>query len=77
MANKNIEERVEENTQMLKVIERDIDKIKNNHLFHIERDMDGIRKTVDKMDTRMWAILLLLITASIGSIFGDKLISLL
>jgi len=77
MAEKKIEDRVEENTQMLKVIERDIDKIKNNHLFHIERDMDGIRKTVDKMDARMWAILLLLITASIGSIFGDKLISLL
>jgi hypothetical protein len=77
MADKKLEERVEENTMMLKVIERDIDTIKNNHLFHIEKDMDGIRKTVDKMDTRMWAILLLLITASIGSIFGDKIISLL
>ena len=77
MADKLIEERVEENTQMLKVIERDIDKIKNNHLFHIEKDMETIRKTVDKMDARMWAILLLLITASVGSIFGDKIISLL
>ena len=77
MATKKLEEQVEENTMMLKVIERDIDKIKNNHLFHIERDMDSIRQTVDKMDTRMWAILLLLITASVGSIFGDKIIGLL
>jgi len=77
MATKKLEEQVEENTMMLKVIERDIDKIKNNHLFHIERDMEVIRKTVDKMDARMWAILLLLITASIGGIFGEKIISLL
>ena len=77
MATKKLEEQVEENTMMLKVIERDIDKIKNNHLFHIERDMTNIRKTVDKMDARMWAILLLLITASIGGIFGEKIISLL
>ena len=77
MARKDLEQRVEENTIMLNVIEKDIETIKSNHLRHIQADMELIRKSVEKMDTRMWAILILLITASIGSMFGEKLLSLL
>jgi len=75
MAKKNIEEQVEENTMMLTVIERDIDKMKNNHLFHIEKDVAQLKKTIEKMDARMWAILLLLVTSVMAGIFGDKIAS--
>ena len=77
MARKDLEERVEENTIMLNVIERDIETIKTNHLKHIQADMECIKKSVEKMDTRMWAILILLITASMANMFGEKILSLL
>lgn len=77
MARKDLEQRVEENTIMLNVIEKDIETIKTNHLKHIQADMESIKKSVEKMDTRMWAILVLLITASMANMFGEKIISLL
>jgi hypothetical protein len=40
----------------VKLIHKDISTIKNNHLKHIEDD-------VKKIDTRLWAILLLLVAS--------------
>tara|TARA_R100000734_G_C3266618_1_gene63725 strand:+ start:119 stop:310 length:192 start_codon:yes stop_codon:yes gene_type:complete len=40
----------------VKIIQKDISVIKTNHLKHIEDD-------VKKMDTRLWAILLLLVAS--------------
>lgn len=47
----------------LKELAREIDTIKNNHLAHMAEDIDRIEKKVEKMDTRVWAILILLVTA--------------
>ena len=77
MANKDIEQQVEDNSMMLKVIERDLETIKSNHLTHIQTDMDSLRRTVEKMDTRMWAVLILLVTSVMAGMFGDKLFDLL
>ena len=77
MAKKTIEEQVEHNSNMLNVIERDIDSIKNNHLAHIQTDMDSLKQTIEKMDTRMWAVLILLVTSVMAGMFGDKLFNLL
>ena len=77
MAKKTIEEHVDHNYNMLNVIERDIDSIKNNHLAHIQTDMDSLKQTIEKMDTRMWAVLILLVTSVMAGMFGDKLFNLL
>ena len=47
----------------LKDLAREIDLIKNNHLAHMAQDIDRIEKKVEKMDARVWAILLLLVGA--------------
>ena len=47
----------------LKDLAREIDLIKNNHLAHMAEDIDRVEKKVEKMDTRVWAILLLLVGA--------------
>ena len=77
MAKKDIEQQVEDNSMMLKVIERDLETIKSNHLTHIQTDMDSLKRTVEKMDTRMWAVLILLVTSVMAGMFGDKLFNLL
>ena len=77
MAKKTIEEQVDDNSNMLSVIERDLETIKNNHLFHLEQDVSRLRQTVDKMDTRMWAILILLVSSIMAGMFGERLITLL
>jgi hypothetical protein len=47
----------------LKDLAKEIDTIKNNHLAHMAQDIDRIEKKVEKMDGRVWAILLLLVGA--------------
>ena len=47
----------------LKDLAREIDLIKSNHLAHMAEDIDRIEKKVEKMDARVWAILLLLVGA--------------
>ena len=47
----------------IKELAKEIDTIKNNHLAHMAEDIDRIEKKVEKMDGRVWAILLLLVGA--------------
>lgn len=47
----------------IKELAKEIDVIKNNHLAHMAQDIDRIEKKVEKMDTRVWAILILLVSA--------------
>jgi len=47
----------------IKELAKEIDIIKNNHLAHISEDIDQINKKIEKMDARIWAILLLLVSA--------------
>lgn len=42
---------------------REIDLIKNNHLAHMAEDIDRLDKRLEKMDNRIWAILILLVGA--------------
>lgn len=51
----------EQNAKDIVDIKHSIDTIKNNHLHHIEADMHKQSKLLDKLDMRMWAILMLLV----------------
>ena len=47
----------------LKELAKELDIIKNNHLNPMSEDIDRIENKVEKMDNRVWAILLLLVGA--------------
>lgn len=47
----------------LKELAQEIKVIKDNHLKHMQEDIDNVEKKLEKMDTRVWAILLLLVGA--------------
>jgi hypothetical protein len=47
----------------LKELAKEIDLIKNNHLAHMAEDIDHIEQRVEKMDARVWAILIILVSA--------------
>ena len=47
----------------LKELAQEIKTIKDNHLVHMAEDIDRVEKKMEKMDTRVWAILLLLVGA--------------
>ena len=62
---KKLQETVDQNTKDISDIKHSIDVIKNNHLKHIEADMCKQRKSIEKMDMRLWAILLILVGSTV------------
>jgi hypothetical protein len=54
----------EMNTQAIREIRTDIKVIKNNHLAHIEKDMEKQSQKIEKMDARLWWVLGLLVAST-------------
>jgi len=48
----------------LKELAREIEVIKSNHLAHMAEDIDRVESKVDKIDNRIWAILIILCGAT-------------
>lgn len=65
-----IQQQVNENTDNIREINHSIEIIKNNHLAHLEKDMDKQSKLLEKLDMRLWYILGLLVMAMLASLFG-------
>ena len=50
-------------------IESDIETIKSNHLFHIERDISELKVTLKELDMKMWGLAALVVGAAIAGMF--------
>jgi hypothetical protein len=48
----------------LKELAKEIEIIKSNHLAHMAEDIDRVEAKVDKIDNRIWAILIILCGAT-------------
>lgn len=66
---KDLEEQVTENTKDISDIKFDLKTIKDNHLYHIEKDMEKQSKVIEKMDSRIWWILGLLVVGIVVPAF--------
>lgn len=61
----------EKNTADIAEIKTDIKIIKDNHLAHIQVDMEKQSKLIDKLDSRIWWVLgILVVSTVIGMING-------
>ena len=52
------------------LIKKDISTIKDNHLSHIEKDMNRIHTKVDKIDNRLWWLAGIIIAATVGPLIA-------
>jgi hypothetical protein len=57
----------------LKELAIEIKVIKENHLAHIEKDMNSMSKQIDKMDSRLWWIFTMIVGGVVGSIIAKAL----
>ena len=55
----------------LKELAKEIEVIKTNHLAHMAEDIDRVETKVDKIDNRVWAILIILCGATFLPILID------
>jgi uncharacterized protein Yka (UPF0111/DUF47 family) len=55
----------------IKELAKEIETIKTNHLAHMANDIDRVENKVDKIDGRIWAILIILCGATFLPILVD------
>ena len=61
--------KVQQNSVDILLIKKDIHDIKNNHLKHIEADIKKIDKKVEKIDLRLWGIMMLIVASAFANYF--------
>ena len=54
----------------IKIIKKDIEMIRDNHLVHLQQDVRRVEKKVDKIDMRIWGILILIIASTVGTVLA-------
>ena len=64
----------EQNTADIAEIKTDVKIIKENHLAHIQSDMEKQTKTIDKLDNRIWWILGLLVASTVAGMVGEYML---
>ena len=63
----------EQNAKDIVDIKQSIDTIKNNHLHHIEKDMERQTKQIEKIDNRIWWVLGILVVSTVIGMIKDGL----
>ncbi len=64
----------DQNTADIAEIKTDIKIIKENHLHHIERDMEKQTKQIDKIDNRLYWVLGLLVASTVAGMVGEYML---
>lgn len=55
------------------LIKKDIETIKDNHLAHIEKDMNKMSTKIDRIDNRLWWLAGIIIVATVGPLIGNMI----
>lgn len=55
------------------IIKKDIEIIRDNHLAHIEKDMNKMANKIDKIDNRLWWLAGIIIVATVGPLIGNMI----
>ena len=55
----------EQNAKDIVEIKHSLDTMKNNHLAHLEKDMCKQTKQIEKIDQRIWAVLIILVVSTV------------
>ena len=54
----------------IKIIKKDIETIRDNHLVHLQQDVRRVENKVDKIDMRIWGILILIVASTVGTVLA-------
>lgn len=65
--------KVNENAERIAKLEATVENIRDNHLAHMAEDIDRIERKVDKVETKLWYILILLVGSTVIGMLGDKI----
>ena len=60
-----VKEQTDKNKDDIHDIKDTLVRLETNHIYHIEKDMEKQSKAIDKIDTRIWAVLIILVVSTV------------
>ena len=60
-----------QNAEDIKEIKETLHTLSTNHLHHMEKDIASLDKRIEKMDMRIWAVLVLLVASTVFAMIGE------
>jgi hypothetical protein len=68
-----IQQQVNENTNDISEINNTLNRLETNHIYHIEKDLEKQSKIIERMDMRLWGILILLVGSVVLGVITNGL----
>jgi hypothetical protein len=68
-----IQQQVNENTDDISEINKTLNRLETNHIYHIEKDLEKQSKIIERMDMRLWGILILLVGSVVLGVITNGL----
>ena len=67
---KKLQDTVDQNSADISDIKHTLDRLETNHIHHIEKDVEEVKRTVSKLDNRIWWVLGILVVSTVISMIG-------
>ena len=60
-----VKEQTDKNKDDIHDIKDTLVRLETNHIYHIEKDMEKQSKAIEKIDQRIWAVLIILVVSTV------------
>jgi hypothetical protein len=62
-----VEEMVQSNSIDIMMLRKELTEVKENHLAHIEDSINKLDKRIEKIDYRLWSIMILVVGSAVAN----------
>ncbi len=62
-----VEEMVQSNSIDILMLRKELTEVKENHLVHIEDSINKLDKRIEKIDYRLWSIMILVVGSAVAN----------
>lgn len=72
-----VKQRTEKNSEDIAEIKCTLNRLENNHITHIEKDIKVLTDRTTSMESKLWWILSILVASTVVGIMGERILSVL
>ena len=72
-----VNQRTEKNSKDISEIKNTLNRLEQNHIHHIEKDIKVLTDRTASMESKLWWILSILVASTVVGIMGERILSVL
>ena len=72
-----VKQRTEKNSKDISEIKNTLNRLEQNHITHIEKDIKVLTDKTNGIESKLWWILSILVASTVVGIMGERILSVL